>query len=63
MALPRSPQAYREIWVNDLQRRLARLSSRGRRVLVADSDHDMPGERPDAIVSAAAELCAAENQP
>jgi pimeloyl-ACP methyl ester carboxylesterase len=48
--------AYQEIWVNDLQRRLARLSSRGRSVLVADSGHDMPTDRPDAIVSAVQEL-------
>jgi pimeloyl-ACP methyl ester carboxylesterase len=42
-------KAYQEIWVNDLQLRLARLSSRSRRVLVADSGHDMPADRPDAI--------------
>jgi pimeloyl-ACP methyl ester carboxylesterase len=48
--------AYQEIWVDDLQRRLARLSSRSRRVVVADSGHDMPTDRPDAIVSAVQEL-------
>ena len=54
--------AYEQAWVDDLQLRLARLSSRGRRVLVADSGHDMPSDRPDAIVTAVRELCLPRNQ-
>lgn len=54
--------AYEKTWVNDLQLRLARLSNRGRRVLVADSGHDMPSDRPDAIVTAVRELCLPRNQ-
>lgn len=50
-------RAYRDTWVNDLQLRLARLSARGRRILVPDSGHDMPSDRPEAIVSAVRELC------
>jgi pimeloyl-ACP methyl ester carboxylesterase len=55
--------AYERIWVNDLQLRLAHLSKRGRRVVVPNSGHDMPTDRPDAIVTAVGELCAPPNQP
>lgn len=55
--------AFEQTWVNDLQLRLARLSARGRRVLVADSRHDMPSDRPDAIIAAVRELCVPQNQP
>lgn len=43
---------FQRIWVHDLQMRLARLSSRGERIIVSDSGHDIPLERPGAIVSA-----------
>ena len=45
-------RAYGETWVNGLQLRLMRLSRRGKRLIVADSGHDMPAERPDAIMAA-----------
>ena len=43
---------FERIWVEDLQMRLVGLSSRGERILLADSGHDVPAERPDAIVRA-----------
>ena len=55
--------AYEETWINDLQLRLAHLSTRGTRVVVADSGHDMPTDRPDAIVTAVRDLCIPKNQP
>jgi pimeloyl-ACP methyl ester carboxylesterase len=55
--------AYEQTWVNDLQLRLAQLSKRGRRVVVPNSGHDMPTDRPDAIVTTVRELCAPQNQP
>jgi pimeloyl-ACP methyl ester carboxylesterase len=54
---------YAETWINDLQVRLAHLSTRGTRMLVADSGHDMPTDRPEAIVAAVRELCVPNNQP
>ena len=54
--------AYQETWIDDLQLRLMRLSARGRRVIVPDSGHDMPSERPDAIVSAVREMCVLLNE-
>jgi pimeloyl-ACP methyl ester carboxylesterase len=49
-------EAYSDVWINTLQVRLEKLSRRGRRVVVADSGHDIPSDRPDAIVSAVREL-------
>jgi len=42
-----------------LQMRLARLSSRGKRELITDSSHDIPSDRPDAVVKAVKEVRAA----
>lgn len=53
----------RQLWVNDLQLREARLSTRGKRTMVPDSTHMIPFERPDAIVSAIHEVWSAVNSP
>jgi pimeloyl-ACP methyl ester carboxylesterase len=47
---------FHEIWVNDLQVKEAHLSTRGERIMVPDSDHMIPFERPDAIVAAVHEV-------
>jgi pimeloyl-ACP methyl ester carboxylesterase len=47
---------FERTWVDDLQMRLAHLSSRGRRVMVLGSGHDIPSDRPDAIVNAVEEV-------
>jgi len=47
---------YQRVWADDLQLRLARLSSRGKRELVEDSGHDIPSERSDAVVNAVREV-------
>lgn len=44
--------AFHRIWINELQPSLARLSTRGRRVMVEDSDHMIPLEDPGAVVRA-----------
>jgi pimeloyl-ACP methyl ester carboxylesterase len=49
---------YEQTWVHDLQPRLARLSNRGKQIIVPDSGHDMPSDRPDAIVQAVREIAA-----
>ena len=43
---------YQRIWVEDLQPRLAALSTRGKWILLPDSGHDVPADRPDAIIEA-----------
>jgi pimeloyl-ACP methyl ester carboxylesterase len=42
----------RNMWVDDFQVRLAHLSSRGKRIMVPDSGHFIPYERPATVVSA-----------
>lgn len=56
-------RAYEATWVNDLQLRLMHLSTRGTRVIVPDTGHDIPVERPDAIVTAVRELCSCQGLP
>jgi pimeloyl-ACP methyl ester carboxylesterase len=52
-------EEFQRIWVDDLQMRLARLSARGSRIMVHGSGHDIPSDRPESIVNAVHELCAA----
>lgn len=52
---------FHAIWVNDLQVKEAHLSTLGKQIIVPDSDHMIPFERPDAIVDALREVCAAVN--
>lgn len=49
------------VWVNDLQVKEAHLSTRGERIMVPDSDHMIPFERPDTIVAAVHEVWMAAN--
>ena len=44
--------AFHTVWVNQLQSSLARLSTRGRQIVVANSGHGMQVEAPDALVRA-----------
>lgn len=52
-------EELQDVWINDLQMQLVHLSSRGKRIMVPDSDHNIPFERPDTIVNAVREVCAA----
>lgn len=45
-----------DLWIHDLQAQEARLSTRGKQIIVPDSDHMIPYERPDAVVSAVKEV-------
>lgn len=47
---------FHTLWVNDLQVKESQLSTRGKRIIVPDSDHMIPFERPDTIVSAIREV-------
>lgn len=51
-------RAYEDTWVNVLQARLAQLSRQSRHIVLPDSGHDIPADRPDAIVTAVRELSA-----
>jgi pimeloyl-ACP methyl ester carboxylesterase len=52
-------QAFQKTWTEDLQVREARLSTRGKQIVVPDSTHMIPMERPDAVVAAIREVCEA----
>jgi pimeloyl-ACP methyl ester carboxylesterase len=52
---------FHEVWVNDLQVKESQLSTRGKRIMVPDSDHMIPFERPDTIVAAVHEVWTAAN--
>lgn len=54
---------FRAIWVNELQAKLAQLSTQGKRIMVPDSDHMIPFERPGAVVSAIREVSGTANAP
>ena len=48
---------FNRIWVDELQARLAHLSTKGKQIIVPDSGHDIPSDRPDTIVNAVRDLC------
>lgn len=45
-----------DLWIHDLQAQEARLSTRGKQIIVPDSSHMIPYERPDAVASAVYEV-------
>jgi len=59
---PRDPvsaqevSAFHEVWVHQLQAGLARLSTRGKQVIVENSDHGIGFQAPDAVVNAVQEV-------
>jgi pimeloyl-ACP methyl ester carboxylesterase len=55
--------AMRKLWVDELQPELARLSTRGRRVIVEGSGHQIPIEQPRAVVEAVREVVDASRPP
>ena len=58
----RELKAFHEIWVHQLQPQLARLSTRGRQVIVENSGHGIGWEAPDAVVKAVREIVAEAQQ-
>jgi hypothetical protein len=48
-----------DLWIHDLQAQQARLSTRGKQIVVPDSGHMIPYERPDAVISAVHEVWSA----
>lgn len=49
---PAQFEQQNQIWIHELQVEEMHLSTRGRQIVVPDSGHDIPQDRPDAIVSA-----------
>lgn len=53
---PADAAAAQKVWVNVLQTDLVRLSSRGKQIIIPDSGHMIPMERPEVVVSAIREI-------
>ncbi len=60
---PADDAAFAKLWMDELQPELARLSSRGRRVVVDGSGPWIPTEKPQAVVSAVREVVEATRAP
>jgi len=50
---------FHDVWVKDLQVWETHLSTRGKQIIVPDSTHMIPMERPDTVVGAIREVCEA----
>lgn len=50
--MDREYNAYLQVWMHEIQPKLARLSTHGRQIIVESSGHDIPAEAPDAVVAA-----------
>jgi pimeloyl-ACP methyl ester carboxylesterase len=50
--MDRQSAAYEQVWMHEIQPQLARLSTRGRQIIVTTSGHDIPDESPEAIIDA-----------
>jgi pimeloyl-ACP methyl ester carboxylesterase len=48
--------AFQQIWMHDLQPRIARLSTRGKQILVPNSDHMIPEKAPRTVIDAVREV-------
>lgn len=53
---------FQELWVRTLQPRLAKLSTRGKQITISDVGHDIPTQRPEAIVDAVRQIYATNSQ-
>jgi hypothetical protein len=47
---------FHEVWVNQLQANLARLSTNGKQIVVENSDHGIPEKAPASVVAAVQEI-------
>lgn len=54
---------FRKIWMNELQVQETHLSTRGKQVIVTDSTHMIPFERPEKVIAAIREVCEAVKAP
>jgi pimeloyl-ACP methyl ester carboxylesterase len=54
--MDRLAATYEQVWRHELQVQLARLSTRGRQVIVENSGHGIPDEAPAAVIDAVREV-------
>lgn len=56
-------EQFHQSWVTELQPQLARLSTRGKQIVVSNSDHMIPFEAPESIVDATRDVVASATRP
>jgi pimeloyl-ACP methyl ester carboxylesterase len=54
--MDRQYAAYMQVWMHEIQPKLARLSTRGRQGIVEKSGHGIPQEAPEAVIGAVTEV-------
>src|SRR5262249_22907633 len=54
--IARQAAAYQEVWVHEIQSQLTRLSTRGRQIVIENSDHGIPDKAPNSVISAIKEV-------
>jgi hypothetical protein len=54
--------AYEAIWQHEMQAQLARLSPRGRQVILPCSGHGIPEDAPRAVIEAVREILGLPNE-
>jgi pimeloyl-ACP methyl ester carboxylesterase len=54
--IDRQSAAYEQVWMHEIQPKLARLSTRGRQTIVEKSGHGIPQEAPETVVNAVTEV-------
>ena len=59
---PEDFSRFQQLWVSTLQPRLAQLSTHGRQIIMSDVGHDVPAQRPEAIVDAVRQMYATNRQ-
>jgi pimeloyl-ACP methyl ester carboxylesterase len=56
--MDRQHAEYERIWMHEIQPKLARLSTRGRQIIVEKSGHRIPDEAPEVIIAAVRDVLA-----
>jgi pimeloyl-ACP methyl ester carboxylesterase len=57
-SMDREYAAYMQVWMHQIQPKLAHLSTRGQQIIVARSGHHIPDEAPDVVISAVRQVLA-----
>ncbi len=54
--MARQASAYHQVWIHEMQAQLVRLSTRGRQIVVENSDHGIPQRAPEVLIGAVREV-------
>jgi pimeloyl-ACP methyl ester carboxylesterase len=52
----RQAAVYQQVWIHEIQSQLTRLSTRGRQIVVENSDHGIPEKAPERVTSTIEEV-------